>query len=151
MIDLDELQRWNAWANGLVLEALKSSGGEPMKALAAFHHVVVAEAIWLRRIQDSPAGPDQLWSKEPSLADVERLFAEVTAGLPVVTAGDLGASASYANSKGERFTDAIEEILTHVFMHSSQYRGEALGLLSNAGHQVPDLDLAFWRRMGRPD
>ena len=39
----------------------------------------------------------------------------------------------------------------HMLMHSSQYRGEAAGVLNAAGRRVPDLDFAFWLRAGEPD
>lgn len=57
----------------------------------------------------------------------------------------------YQNSSGKQFTGKVDEVLTHVFMHSSQYRGEAAGLLNNTGSRVPDLDLIFWIRDGEPE
>ena len=53
-------------------------------------------------------------------------------------------------STGKEFTDRIGDVLVHMLMHSSQYRGEAAGFLNAAGHRVPDLDLIYWARFGEP-
>ena len=57
---------------------------------------------------------------------------------------------SYTNSRGQHFTDRLEEPLVHTFLHSQQYRGEAAGLLNAAGSRVPDFDFIFWLRQGEP-
>jgi uncharacterized damage-inducible protein DinB len=39
----------------------------------------------------------------------------------------------YTNSKGEPWTNTVEEILTHVVIHSTYHRGQIASDLRNAG------------------
>ncbi len=143
------LCRWDPWANATVLAALDASGGHPLKALAAFQHALAAELTWLGRIGGDPDCFMPLWG-EPSLPlcyDWNAQAAEQLAALaPSLTSERLDATFHYNNSRGQPFSNPVGEVLLHMFMHSSQYRGEAAGLLSAAGHTVPDLDLIFWMR-----
>ena len=151
---LERICRWNRWANRQVWETLRGSGGEPAKALAAYQHVLETELVWLRRFNDDQRPMVPLWG-DVSLGQVEEWTAE-TAALIAERATKLSGRESeqefrYRNSKGLEFVDRIDDSLMHMLLHSSQYRGEAAGLLNAAGHRVPDLDLMFWAREGEPE
>lgn len=153
-ISLDRLSRWDAWANRQVLDTLRSSNGEPQLALAAFQHVLAAEVTWFERMAGDPTAFMTLWGK-PSLPLCEDWYARTLshhADLRLKLAdGYESGTVTYKNSAGTPFHDPVEEILAHLFMHSSQYRGEAAGVLNHSGHRVPDLDLMFWGRSGEPE
>jgi uncharacterized damage-inducible protein DinB len=154
-LDIPRLVRWNSWANRQVLDVLRTSGGEPAPALAAFQHVFEAEVTWLRRFEGSPLPMVKLWG-DTSLATSEALFAEAQErwgrlSEPLAGPQALERVFSYRNSAGTEFTDRLEEPLVHTLLHSSQYRGESSGFLNAAGHRVPDLDLIFWSRIGAPE
>lgn len=154
MSTFSQLARWNRWANRQVLATLDTSGGEPAKALDAFQHVLEAELTWLRRLAGEPTAFVQQW-KGSTLANCHAWIDEAHARLGQVieqaTPEWLADGFSYQNSRGEPFTNMREESLMHMLMHSSQYRGEAAGMLNAAGHRVPDLDFGFWLRDGCPD
>ena len=149
----DRLVRWNRWANHLVLDALRASGGEPPAALAAFQHALETEVNWLRRIEAVPEPNPPLWTTatleqcEAYASEAEARFARIA---PNLDATGLESTFSYANSRGTPFTDVTADALLHTFMHSMQYRGEAAAFLNAAGHRVPDMDLIFWTRSGEP-
>lgn len=148
----ERMCRWNIWANGLVLTALREGDGEPPEALAAFQHIFEAELTWLRRIQ---AGGDAipLWGAA-SMANCEAWSTEAGHRLRVLCEhlddAYLQSTFSYRNSRGEAFTDRVEEPLLHCLLHSQQYRGEAAATLNAAGARVPDFDYIFWLRIGEP-
>ncbi|MCA9826533.1 MAG: hypothetical protein KC482_01120 [Dehalococcoidia bacterium] len=146
MLDLDTTRRWNDWANWRVFEVLKGTDGEPERALAAFQHILETEVTWLRRIVGHPEPNLPLWG-EVSMGSCGVWLNESRELIAGLSDADLDRSISYRNSKGDSFTDSVGEVLGHTFLHSSQYRGEAAGLLAAAGHTVPDLDLIFWKRM----
>ena len=95
-----------------------------------------------------------LWG-EPSLPLCEDWYARTLSHHAALRAklpdGFAAGTVTYQNSRGDLFSDPIEEILAHLFMHSSQYRGEAAGALNQTIHRVPDLDLLFWGRIGEPE
>lgn len=148
------LARWNVWANGLVGGALEGSGGLPEPALAAYQHIFETELTWLRRIEGHASPNVALWGP-PDFAQTREWSVEARALMTRVatTADDafLARTFSYANSRGQQFTDGVEVPLFQVFMHSQQYRGEAAGMLNAAGQRVPDFDLIFWKRLGEPE
>ena len=147
------LARWNRWANRLVLTVLTETHGEPAKALAAFQHVLDTEITWLRRIEAIP-NPDvphwdiaSLVQCESWSVEAEERLLRLVSGLDT---GRLAGTFSYRNSRGDEFIDTVADALLHMFLHSMQYRGEAVGFLNHAGHRVPDMDFIFWRRLGEP-
>ncbi len=137
----------------MVLGTLDGSQGEPRAALAACQHIFETEVVWLRRIAGDPRPMIGLW-REPSLTLTQELAAEAADRLAAIEASPGEAAAevtfSYRNSRGHEFSDRVDEVLMHTFMHSSQYRGEAAGFLNAAGFRVPDIDLIFWTRLGEP-
>ncbi len=149
----DRLARWDRWANRLVLDVLHTAAGDPANALAAFQHALETEVSWLRRIEAAGDPNPPLWA-EASLAQCEAYASEADERLARVAAGldtaRLAGTFSYANSRGDEFTDVVADGLLHMFMHSMQYRGEAAAFLNAAGHHVPDFDLIFWQRRGEP-
>lgn len=150
MLAFPGLRRWNGWANSTVFATLETSDGQPEKALAAFQHVLETEVTWLRRIAGHPAPNVRQWDN-PSMDLCRVYLAETTELAAAIDEASLDAEFSYQNSRGDTFTDRAGEALTHMLLHSSQYRGEAAGFLNAAGHRVPDLDLVFWRRAGEPE
>ncbi|MBK6663752.1 MAG: hypothetical protein IPG47_13735 [Thermoflexaceae bacterium] len=149
-----KLIRWDRWANRQVLDTLDASGGEPPAALAAFQHVLETEVTWLGRFGGNPRAFVPGW-QGATLDRTHALQDEANRGLDWLTAEAspewLASAFDYENSRGEPFRHPRDETLMHMLMHSSQYRGEAAGVLNAAGRRVPDLDFAFWLRAGEPD
>lgn len=152
---LQELLRWNWWANAQVLAVLVGAGGQPKPALAAFQHIYETEIVWLRRIDADPRPMLPLWG-QPSMDSVQEWVVEARQrSANLVAALNDPAEAdrmySYRNSQGTEFTNALGDTLLHMLMHSSQYRGESAGILNANALRVPDLDLIFWQRLGSPE
>ena len=151
--EIGRLSRWNTWANRQVLEVLRESNGQPVEALAAIQHVFATEITWLRRM-DGAADPwGEPWG-EPSVARCDEWAAEVRERLARLAARsdeELAATFSYANSRGELFTDVLQRSALHLLMHSSQYRGEAAGFVNHSGGRVRDLDYMGWLRRGEEE
>ena len=108
---------------------------------------------WLGRIVDTSNPNVPLWG-EASLEQVESWMPVIDARFESVVAEVEANGAQrvveYTNSRGDAFTSSVEEMLTHMLLHSTQYRGEAAAFLNEAGHRVPDLDYIFWLRAGEP-
>ena len=125
---------YDDWANREALASLKSSDSPPARSLKIMSHVIAAKQVWLDRLkqdkQSVAVWPElNLQECETHLADLSRSWHEYLDGL-----GDDGYSRlmTYTNSKGEAWTNKVEDTLMHVLMHSAQHRGQiALDLRSS--------------------
>ena len=130
------LFRYDHWANGEVLRTLRAAGpaggegapsSQPLRdALKRLAHVLGAEWIWLARLS-LPTEGKAVWP-ELSLDECGRqidVLGNVWEGyLGGLASGDLEESIEYTNSKGEPWGSRVEDILTHVVMHSAYHRGQ---------------------------
>jgi uncharacterized damage-inducible protein DinB len=123
MQHLHKLLRYDVWANRETLGSLEQSA--PPRSLMWLAHIVGAEYLWLARLRrydetisvwpelDVEACGErldqlsQLWPEY--LDDMHESFTERVA---------------YTNSRGEAWTNTVEEILTHVVIHSAYHRGQ---------------------------
>jgi uncharacterized damage-inducible protein DinB len=134
---LDRLLRFDVWANRETLESLRQ-GSAPARSLSWLGHIIGAEYLWLARLCGEPATmpvwPDlSLEDCGSRLAELSRLLPE---SLAEATRDGLSRPITYTNSKGERWTSTVEEILTHVVIHSAYHRGQIASDVRASG-QVP--------------
>ena len=144
---LERLLRYDLWANGETLASLRLPP-TPAKSLAWMGHIVAAELLWLTRLR-SEAPPVPVWpdlTLEQCAERLEELKSAWPAYLETVSGSDLGTSVTYTNSKGESWTSTVEEIVTHVVIHSAYHRGQIASNLRAAGHQPAYTDYAHATR-----
>jgi uncharacterized damage-inducible protein DinB len=138
---LGHLLRYDVWANGETLRSLRQ-GTPPARSLRWMGHIIAAEFLWLARMQARPAAlpvwPDL--SLEECETRLSELSSRLVEALPAIEAGALSRSVSYTNSKGEVWTSTVEEILTHVVLHSAYHRGQIASDLRAAGQEPPYTD-----------
>jgi uncharacterized damage-inducible protein DinB len=147
--DLSRLLRYDIWANGETLDSLRQ-GPPPARSLKWMGHIVGAEYLWLARLREEPA-PLPVW---PDLA-VEQCAARLgeLSGMWHEYLADAGANrvaqrVTYTNSKGEEWTSAVEDILTHVTIHSAYHRGQIASDLRAAGQAPAYTDFIHAVRLG---
>jgi uncharacterized damage-inducible protein DinB len=135
--ELDRLLRYDIWANGETLDSLRQ-GPPPARSLKWMGHIVGAEHLWLARLRQQPA-PLPVWPDLP----VEQCAARLgeLSGMWQEFLADAGPRkyserVTYINSKGEEWTNVVEDILTHVTIHSAYHRGQIASDLRAAG-QIP--------------
>jgi uncharacterized damage-inducible protein DinB len=123
MRHLGRLLRYDVWANRETLRSLKQ--GTPPRSLKWLGHIVGAEYLWLARLRRQhealPVWPeldveacgeriDELARRWPEyLDDTHESFTE---------------KVQYINSKGEAWSSTVEEVLTHIVIHSAYHRGQ---------------------------
>lgn len=157
-----QLLAYDAWANGLVFEAVAESSEDQLihlvassfpSVLATLAHVVGAEWVWLRRwLGENPAGfPD--WVATPALADlrvrlsaIERERESFVAGL---SDADLSRVVTYRNLAGRAFSDPLDGLIRHVVNHSTYHRGQVATQLRQLGVTPPSTDLIVFLRQGK--
>lgn len=141
---------YDEWANREVLAAIRASASGRERSVELMAHIVAAERLWLERLkqqpQSTPVWPQaDLEQCEAAAAEVARLWRE---HLDLITAGDVHQSVSYKNSKGEAWTSTIEDILSHVVLHSAYHRGQIASHMRASGQKPAYTDFIHAARQG---
>jgi len=123
MRDLPGLLRYDVWANRETLRSLRQN--PPARSLRWMAHIVGAEHLWLARLRRQketlPVWPElDIETCGELLEDLSRLWPAYLD----LSHESLAETVSYTNSKGEAWTNTVEEILTHVVIHSAYHRGQ---------------------------
>ena len=146
---LGRMLRYDVWANRETLGSL-SQGGAPARSVRWMAHIISAELLWLARMEGRPAllpvWPDL--SVQECEAKHRELSRRLTRSLTERWATPLSREVSYTNSKGEAWTSTIEEILTHVVIHSAYHRGQIASDVRAAGLEPVYTDYIHAVRQG---
>ncbi len=133
MTHLRRLLEYDVWANQQTLASLEADPPPP-RSLKWMAHIVAAECLWLARLRRE-SSPLPVW---PALSVPEcgERLADLARQWPTFLDAhhrSLDQSVSYTNSQGEAWTNTVEEILTHVTVHSAYHRGQIASDLRAAG------------------
>lgn len=138
MIPLRRLIDYDSWANRETLGALRRTTA-PARSLRWMGHIIGAELLWLARLQGRPPSLP-VWP-DLSVNDCAQQLGQVSSALlESAVASQLDRRVAYTNSKGEAWTSTVEEILTHVVIHSAYHRGQIASDLRAAGQEPPYTD-----------
>ncbi|MBL8760019.1 MAG: DinB family protein [Phycisphaerae bacterium] len=121
---------------GTIPEANRA-GGDGARALGIMAHIQLARRIWLERAERLPTSPVPDWFPAWPLGQSTALAGELDRGwstfLDSIREPDLERPVPYSNTKGERFANTLDDILIHVFNHSTYHRGQVARLVADAG------------------
>jgi uncharacterized damage-inducible protein DinB len=146
---LERLLHYDIWANRETLKSLRQEVPPP-RSLKWIAHIIGAEFLWLARLEGQaaalPVWPDlSLEDCGSRLGEVSRKLLDDLVG---VSPERLSKEISYTNSKGEDWTNTVEEILTHVAIHSAYHRGQIAADLRAAGQTPAYTDYIHAVRQG---
>jgi len=135
---------YDAWANREVLSVIRGSGGETQGAIRLMAHILSAEGLWLERLkgepQSLPVWPefdlDQCKARATALEGLWIEYFRTMSSSDHISTGLAAEKISYKNSKGEAWSNTVQDVLTHVVMHSAYHRGQIASLM-RAGGQTP--------------
>jgi uncharacterized damage-inducible protein DinB len=142
--------RYDAWANAEVLAAIKAAKAGSSQALHLLAHILSAQRLWLERLGEQPQslpvwpefGPEQCAAQTAELATLWRDYIAVLSG------SGLSETIAYKNSKGEPWTSVVEDVLTHVILHSAYHRGQIASLMRAEGAVPAHTDFIHAVRQG---
>jgi uncharacterized damage-inducible protein DinB len=142
---------YNEWANREVLTAIRSQGShEDERSLRYMAHILSAEKLWLERLRQQPQSMP-VWP-DPDLAQCEALAAEMRQlwgeYFNSLDEDSLAQSITYKNSKGEPWSSTVQDVLTHVVMHSAYHRGQIASHMRASGHTPAYTDFIHAVRQG---
>jgi len=129
---------YDAWANNEVLAVIKANESASARPLQLLGHIASAERLWLERLTQQPQSVavwpefdlDQCAAQIAALAKLWRDY------LGQLSSAGLSEKISYQNSRGEPWSSTVEDVLTHVTLHSAYHRGQIASLM-RANGQVP--------------
>lgn len=151
------LARYNQWANDLLYGAASAlteaqfaedRGAFFGSVRGTLNHILVADRIWLARIENAgprPAALDELLFegfddlRAARVAEDERIIRVVAE----MAEERFGGVLAYRNIAGDHFELPMAQVLTHIFNHQTHHRGQAHGLLSQFGVKPPQLDFVY--------
>jgi uncharacterized damage-inducible protein DinB len=137
MTSYKKLLTYEGWANHEAAEALLRAANPPSRVLRIMAHIVGASWLWYSRVVGQPS-PTPVWPELPpedlhsSIDAVQRAWEKLIESL---TPEQLNKRIDYVNTKGEPWTSTVEDILTHLFMHSAYHRGQLAVLLRMENHE----------------
>jgi uncharacterized damage-inducible protein DinB len=155
--DIRQLFNYTDWANHLVLDAAERLSDEQQKhdfkiSHGSIHgtlvHTAGAEWLWLERWRGT--SPSRIWTAEdfvdiPAIRARWRLIEEERRSLlDSLGEQELGRDLSYRNLKGEPFTLPLVAQMQHVVNHSTQHRGQTVGMIRQLGVLPPAVDLLYY-------
>lgn len=133
---LRRLFAYDDWANREALASLKAAGTPSPRSLQLMAHIVAAEWLWLGRLKQDKT-PVAVWPEldlqqcDAQIAELARHWQDYLGGL---TGTKLAPRISYTNTKGESWTNTVEDVLVHVVMHSTYHRGQMASEVRASGH-----------------
>ena len=151
---------YDHWANRECLRAIRK-GGLPVdetnssvpvqeELVRRMAHILSAEKLWLERIrrerQTMPVWPDSTIEQCEALAD--KMASAWKAYLAKISNNELDKNFEYRNSKGEKWSSRVEDVLMHVIMHSTYHRGQIATQMRRAGMEPALTDFIHAVRSG---
>ena len=136
LADFQRLFQYDDWANHATLQSLERMSNPSLRSLRLMAHIVAAECLWHARLRQLPQ-PMAVWPEldlNDSASQLLQLRSLWHKYLGELNANRLNDSVAYANTKGERYSNSIADILTHVVVHSGYHRGQiATEVRTNGG------------------
>ena len=155
------LANYNAWANERLYEAVARLPAEEQRRerdgafftsiLGTLNHILLADRVWLDRLEDQP---QRHWKLDEIIEDdLDQLRAarrvedrRILAFCDALGESGLKNDVSYATMAGDRMTTRLDRTLTHIFNHQTHHRGQAHALILEAGAEPPPLDYIYYLR-----
>jgi len=110
-------------------------------------HLLLVQMVWYSRMEGKASPP--IWAKK-SLNECKEVYAVnnkiLSAFIAQQTNDSLERVVNYKNSKGEKYSNTVTEILTHLFNHSTYHRGQIVERLKGKLPQMPETDYIMFAR-----
>jgi uncharacterized damage-inducible protein DinB len=152
--DFLRMFNYDHWANRECLTAMRAAGPASADTIGRMAHILSAKKLWLERIlkqpQSMPVWPTATIDDCVALADemavAWRTYLERLANQ--FAPGSLGDKVEYRNTKGEAWFSSVEDILTHVLLHSAYHRGQIALQMRASGMEPAHTDFIHAVRQG---
>lgn len=141
---------YDGWANREIVKTLRTGDASSPRSIQLLAHILSAERIWLERLTQQPQSMP-VWPASDlgqCAAQVAELETDFRAHLDTVSPAALSGTITYKNSKGEAWTSAVQDVLTHVILHSAYHRGQIAAEMRGRGQTPAYTDFIHAVRQG---
>lgn len=147
---IDDLYRFNSWANGRILKLCEGLTDEQLdqpreigfgSLRATLFHILAAEEIWLERWEGIPWRPFPTDPQGMSVAGIEGKLQGVAERRAVLIDAERATrwqrEVTYFDSSRHPHTRRLFDLLVHVANHGIHHRAQALQYLKLFGRTIP--------------
>ena len=156
----ENFSAYSHWANTQLYAAVaelnveeqnRNLNGFFSSLLHTLNHILVADLLWMERLEGAGQKPDSLDAiLFSTLEDLTALRTETDQRLIQLTQNltkdQINSFLDYKTSAGIACHDPISEIMTHIFNHQTHHRGQCHHMLSQLGKVPPSHDMIYFFR-----
>jgi uncharacterized damage-inducible protein DinB len=110
-------------------------------------HMLAVDELWFERMKESGqehAGEKIGWPVKQFILAYDRLLTDLRNFVHNIE--DVNKIVSYKNSKGEKWSNTIFEIIQHIINHGTYHRGNITAMLHQAGYRSISTDFIYFLR-----
>lgn len=144
---LRRLFDYDDWANRTEVDHLRGIEKAPVRAINLLAHIIGTQWLWYARLR-AESSPMMVWPSltldecASHLGELRKLWHSV------LDSADFNKTIEYTNSKGERWTSRVDDVLTHVILHGSYHRGQIAIVVRDGGEEPAYTDYIECTRRG---
>ena len=142
-----DLQLYNQWANGVVADSLEKND-VPEKATELMSHIINANILWFDRLEGRDSGVEvwKVYNRDELGELLKRSDIALMNFVNNFDESKFSDKIDYMNSKGEKFSSGISEILIHLNIHAAYHRGQIISLMKDKVSPLPNTDYIHYAR-----
>ncbi len=158
--ELGKYAEYNTWANAQFVKLIKDLkkadlDKEQVSSFSSIrktvYHIWDAQHIWMMRLYgETPlGGVSKNWkgSDEDGIEFLHKSSIPLAQFVHDLSERDIKVSITYTNLEGKEFTNALSDVLMHIFNHSTFHRGQLVTMLRNVGvKDIPSTDYITYCR-----
>lgn len=147
---LQQLYRYDAWANEQALKMLRDVVTDHARARGLLAHILAAQLVWMTRLHERDSSDIALFpdhTLDQCEAWIEHHRDSYGSFLEAIDEDALENEVGYTNTRGESYSTPIREILLHVANHGTYHRGQIALALREAHHTPINTDFITFTRL----
>jgi len=143
------LYTYNHWANERYFQIVDCQSQIPERMHLLMSHVLVAQKLWLSRIQGNPDLSLHIWKPLP-MEELKETAVENTknwmAYLSQADQAEFDRMMSYQNFQKIDYTNRVSDIIIHTVNHATYHRAQYAVMLRQVGIEPPNTDFITFAR-----
>ena len=142
------LFKYNDWATRASANSLKGLEKKDERLGELLSHLVSAQKIWLNRVleRDIYVSPWDNYSVPECISQSTTITAEWINLLESLKEKDFEKRVDYTNTKGEKFSNTVKDIVIHVINHSTYHRAQIAQKVKVLGEKPATTDYIVYQR-----